>query len=113
MVTAALLAAGLPEFFQVVERPGLGKHQVHDDIVQVHQHPLGLAVALHAERLHAVLLVAGREHWLGTDAIWRAATRLRWPWRALTHLRWFPRWLREAVYRFIADRRPRREPRHA
>lgn len=62
------------------------------------------------EKLNAVLLVAGREHWLGSDAAWRAATQLRWPWRALEHVRWFPRSLRERVYRFIADRRPRREP---
>jgi predicted DCC family thiol-disulfide oxidoreductase YuxK len=67
---------------------------------------------LDPERLHAVLLSVGDEHWLGSDAVWRAADRLRWPWRALTHLRWFPRSLREAVYRFIADRRPRQEHPH-
>ena len=55
-VAAALLAAGFPEFFQVVERPGLRQHQVHDDVVQVDQHPLGLAVALHAQGLYAGFL---------------------------------------------------------
>jgi predicted DCC family thiol-disulfide oxidoreductase YuxK len=65
------------------------------------------------ERLNAVLLVAGAEHWLGSDAVWRAAARLRWPWRALAQLRWFPRGLRERVYYFIAARRPRAEDRHA
>jgi predicted DCC family thiol-disulfide oxidoreductase YuxK len=68
------------------------------------------AHGLDPERLQAVLLVAGREHWLGSDAIWRAATRLRWPWRALAQIRWFPRSLRERVYGLIARRRPRRDP---
>jgi predicted DCC family thiol-disulfide oxidoreductase YuxK len=65
---------------------------------------------LDPERLHAVLLIVGDEHWLGSDAVWRAATRLRWPWRALAQIRWLPRPLRERAYRFIADRRPREEP---
>jgi predicted DCC family thiol-disulfide oxidoreductase YuxK len=65
------------------------------------------------ERLHAVLLVVGRESWLGSDAVWRAATRLRWPWRALAQIRWFPRSLREWVYGFIARHRPRNEVDHA
>ncbi len=63
---------------------------------------------LDPETLSAVVLVDGDHHWLGSDAIWRAATRLRWPYRALAQIRWFPRGLREAVYGLIARHRPRR-----
>ena len=64
---------------------------------------------LDPEALVAVLLVAGEDHWLGSDAVWRAATGLKWPWRALAQIRWFPRPLRERAYRVIADRRPRQQ----
>jgi len=67
------------------------------------------AQGLDPERLHAVLLVtADGRRWLASDAVWRAAARLRWPWRLLMAMRWFPRPWREAVYGWIARRRPRR-----
>lgn len=63
---------------------------------------------LDPERLSAVVLVDGAQAWLGSDAVWRAATRLRWPYRALAQIRWFPRPWREAVYGLIARHRPQR-----
>ncbi len=61
---------------------------------------------LAADALHAVLLVeADGRAWLASDAVWRAARRLRGPWRLLAAVRWCPRPWREAVYRSIARRR--------
>lgn len=69
---------------------------------------------LKADALHAVLLVeADGRSWLASDAVWRAAGRLRWPWRALAAVRWCPRPWREAVYRRIAAARTRIGPRRA
>lgn len=62
---------------------------------------------LEAETLSAVVLIDGDRMWQASDAIWRAATRLRWPYKVLMHIRWFPRGLREAVYGIIAGARPR------
>ena len=62
---------------------------------------------LAAENLAGVVLVQNEQWWQGSDAVWRAATRLRWPWRALAQIRWFPRFLREAVYGLIAGNRHR------
>jgi predicted DCC family thiol-disulfide oxidoreductase YuxK len=62
---------------------------------------------LAAENLTAVVLVQGGKCWQGSDAVWRAAARLRWPYRALAQIRWFPRFLREAVYGLIAGNRHR------
>jgi predicted DCC family thiol-disulfide oxidoreductase YuxK len=59
------------------------------------------------EDLASVVLIQDREVWQGSDAVWRAATRLRWPYRALAQIRWCPRFLREAVYGLIARNRPR------
>lgn len=62
---------------------------------------------LDPERLSAVVLVDGGHMWQGSDAVWRAATRLRWPYRALAQIRWFPRGVREAVYGMVARGRRR------
>ena len=37
--TAAMISAGFPEFFQIIKCPGLGQHDVDDDVIQIHQHP--------------------------------------------------------------------------
>jgi hypothetical protein len=42
----ALHVAGFPEFLEVVERTGFGKHQVYDHVVEVDQHPFRGALAL-------------------------------------------------------------------
>lgn len=63
------------------------------------------AHGLDPERLSAVVLVDGGRMWQGSDAVWRAATRLRWPYRALAQVRWCPRGLREWVYGMVARRR--------
>lgn len=66
------------------------------------------AQGLDSAALHAVLLIADDGAWLASDAVWRAAGRLRCPWRLLAAVRWCPRPWREAVYGWIARRRPRR-----
>jgi predicted DCC family thiol-disulfide oxidoreductase YuxK len=66
------------------------------------------AQGLDPAALHAVLLITHDGAWLASDAVWRAATRLRWPWRLLAMVRRCPRSWREAVYAWIARRRPRR-----
>lgn len=62
---------------------------------------------LEAETLGAVVLVDGKQMWQASDAVWRAASRLRWPYKALMHIRWMPRALRETAYGIIARLRPR------
>lgn len=64
-------------------------------------------IGIDPETLSAVVLVQGDAHWRASDAVWRAASRLRWPYRALAQIRWFPRFLREWVYDLIARHRPR------
>ncbi|MBD3222988.1 DUF393 domain-containing protein [bacterium] len=62
---------------------------------------------LEAETLGAVVLIDGEDLWQASDAVWRAASRLRWPYKALMHVRWMPRALREWAYGLIARMRPR------
>jgi predicted DCC family thiol-disulfide oxidoreductase YuxK len=50
--------------------------------------------------------------WNGTahvrsGAIIAVARGLPWPWRAVTGIRLIPRFVRDAVYRYVASRRPR------
>src|SRR5687768_15718341 len=53
-----------PDFLQVVEAAHRGMHDVHDDVSQVHQHPLAARLALdaidaRAERLDPLLDALG------------------------------------------------------
>ncbi len=43
--------AGVPELLEIIESPGLGQHQVNDDIIEIHQYPSALALAFNAKRL--------------------------------------------------------------
>jgi predicted DCC family thiol-disulfide oxidoreductase YuxK len=57
----------------------------------------------------STLLVWDGEAFLRSDAVIRVARALRWPWRAAISLRIVPRSWRDAVYTFVAARRPRVE----
>ncbi len=68
---------------------------------------LCLSRSIDPEQLSAVLLVTDSAYYQGSDAVWRAAARLRWPWRVLEHIRWCPQVVREFVYGLVARHRPR------
>lgn len=57
--------------------------------------------------LDSVLLVEGGEVFAHSDAALRVARHLRMPWRLLGVFRVVPRFVRDAVYRFVARHRYR------
>jgi predicted DCC family thiol-disulfide oxidoreductase YuxK len=53
-----------------------------------------------------LLVWDGTSH-VRSEAIIAVARGLQWPWRAVAGIRLVPRVLRDAVYRYVASRRPR------
>jgi len=67
------------------------------------------AAGLDATITASTLLVWDGTAHLRSDAVIAVARGLPWPWRAAVTMRVAPRGLRDAVYRFVAARRPRME----
>ena len=54
-----------------------------------------------------IVVIAGSQAWIRSDAVIEIARRLPWPWRAAAVARVVPRPLRDAVYRWVARNRIR------
>ena len=65
------------------------------------------AAGLDSQITASTLLVWDGTAHVRSGAIVAVATGLQWPWRAVAGVRVVPRFLRDAVYRYVAARRPR------
>lgn len=65
------------------------------------------AAGLDSQITASTLLVWDGTAHVRSGAIVAVARGLQWPWRAVAGVRVFPRFLRDAVYRYVASRRPR------
>lgn len=66
-----------------------------------------LGVDLPAPGPDTIVVAAGSEVWIRSDAVIEIARRLPWPWRAAVMARAVPRSLRDAAYRWVARHRKR------
>ncbi len=57
--------------------------------------------------LESVVWIEANKAWIRSDAVLGLAKHLKAPWNKLTWARWIPRFLRDAIYRCIANGRYR------